>query len=201
MANYKRFGVMLDMSRNAVMKVEEVKHFIDVIKKFGYNALGLYLEDTYELEGEEYFGYLRGRYTVKELKEIDDYADKNGVEVIPYIQTLAHFTNLTRHQVYDDIIDIDDILLIDDPKTYELIDKMLKTCAQTFKTKNINIGMDEAFNVGAGKYLKKHGYCDRYQMLLRHLNKVVDITKKYGLTRYLFFCCFSLFSFETYGLS
>lgn len=181
MVEYKRFGVMLDMSRNAVMKVEEVKHFIDLIKKFGYNALGLYLEDTYEIEGEKYFGYLRGRYSAQELKDIDDYAYANGVEVIPYIQTLAHLTNITRHQVYDEIIDIDDILLIDEPKTYDLIDKMLKTCSNTFRSKNINIGMDEAFNVGLGKYLKQHGYCDRYEVILRHLNKVVDIAKKYEL--------------------
>ena len=31
----KRFGVMLDMSRNAVMKPEEVKRFAKVLKSFG----------------------------------------------------------------------------------------------------------------------------------------------------------------------
>ena len=52
MKNYKQFGVMLDMSRNAVMKVSQVKKFMNIIKSFGYNALGLYLEDTYEIKGE-----------------------------------------------------------------------------------------------------------------------------------------------------
>ena len=31
----------------------------------------LYTEDVYEPEGEAYFGYLRGRYTKRELKELD----------------------------------------------------------------------------------------------------------------------------------
>ena len=31
----KRFGVMLDMSRNAVMKPEEVKNFATIIKGLG----------------------------------------------------------------------------------------------------------------------------------------------------------------------
>ena len=134
MVEYKRFGVMLDMSRNAVMKVEEVKHFIDLIKKFGYNALGLYLEDTYEIEGEKYFGYLRGRYSAQELKDIDDYAYANGVEVIPYIQTLAHLTNITRHQVYDEIIDIrNSIMSYVDKSTIEFITGV----------KDIDLGWDE----------------------------------------------------------
>ena len=180
MKEYKRFGVMLDCSRNAVMSVEQVKKFMDTIKKLGYNALGLYLEDTYEIKSEPYFGYLRGKYTTVELKEIDTYGIKIGVEVIPYIQTLAHVNGLLKHTNFDDVIDIDDVLLIDEPKTYELIDKMFSACAESFTTRTINIGMDEAFNIGAGKYLKKHGFFDKYEILLRHLNKVVDIAKKYG---------------------
>ena len=65
------FGVMLDMSRNGVMKVSEVKRYVDYLKAFGYNSLQLYTEDTYEVDGEPYFGHLRGRYTKEELKEID----------------------------------------------------------------------------------------------------------------------------------
>ena len=33
----KYFGVMLDMSRNAVMKPDAVKKFVEYISSFGYN--------------------------------------------------------------------------------------------------------------------------------------------------------------------
>ncbi|MBQ9756190.1 MAG: family 20 glycosylhydrolase, partial [Clostridia bacterium] len=158
MKNYKQFGVMLDMSRNAVMKVSQVKKFMNIIKSFGYNALGLYLEDTYEIKGEPYFGYLRGRYTQAELKEIDAYGQSIGVQVIPYIQTLAHLDALTRNMAYNDVFDIEDVLLIDEPKTYDLIDKMFQTVSDCFTSRTVNIGMDEAFKVGLGKYINKHGY-------------------------------------------
>ena len=74
-------GVMLDCSRNAVMSVAELKNFILTLKKTGYNCLQLYTEDTYEIEGEPQFGYRRGKYTKAELKEIDAFAKKNGVEL------------------------------------------------------------------------------------------------------------------------
>ena len=61
MENYRMLGVMLDCSRNAVLRPEELYRFIDILAKMGYNTLQLYTEDTYEIEGEPYFGYLRGR--------------------------------------------------------------------------------------------------------------------------------------------
>ena len=185
MYEYERFGVMLDMSRNGVMKVSEVKKMIDALEKMGYNCLELYTEDTYEIEGEPYFGYLRGRYTGAELKEIDAYAKSHGIELIPCVQTLAHFTALVRHLAYRSIVDTDDILLIDEPKTYALIDKIFATLAENFTSRLVNIGMDEAHMVGLGKYLDVHGFKNRHELLLRHLNKVAEIAKKYGFKAHM----------------
>ncbi|MBQ7924549.1 MAG: beta-N-acetylhexosaminidase [Clostridia bacterium] len=182
MKKFRHFGVMLDCSRDAVMKVGEVKHMIDCLHKMGYNTLELYTEDTYEVKGEPYFGYLRGRYTGEELKEIDAYAKSRGIELIPCIQTLAHYTALVRHPQYFDIVDTNDILLIDEPKTYELLDKIFATIAENFSSRNVNIGMDEAHMVGLGKYLDKHGYKNRNELILRHLKKVSEIAAKYGFT-------------------
>ena len=36
---FRNFGVMLDMSRNAVMKPEMVKKYIDIMFDLGYNCL------------------------------------------------------------------------------------------------------------------------------------------------------------------
>ena len=69
--NYQRLGVMIDMSRNAVMSVAALKEYFVLLKKMGYNSVMLYTEDTYEVEGEPFFGYMRGRYSANELKEID----------------------------------------------------------------------------------------------------------------------------------
>ena len=67
---------MVDCSRNAVPNVSTLKKLIRRMALMGYHALLLYTEDTYELEGYPYFGYMRGRYTREELKEIDGYAEK-----------------------------------------------------------------------------------------------------------------------------
>jgi hypothetical protein len=177
--HFDNFGVMLDCSRNAVPTVSFLKQYIDDIALMGYNSLQLYTEDTYEVDGEPLFGYLRGRFTKNELKEINAYGKTKGVELIPCIQTLAHLGCLVKWYPYSDYCDCDNILLIDDDRTYALIEKMFKTARECFDSKYINIGMDEAHFVGLGKYLNKHGYHNRFDLLARHLSKVVELAKKY----------------------
>ncbi len=176
----KRLGTMIDCSRNAVMKKETVFRWIDVTSAMGYNCLMLYTEDTYEMTGHPYFGYLRGRYTQEEIREIDAYAAEKGMELIPCIQTLAHLRSIFNWPVYDDVHDCHDILLVGEEKTYQLIDDMLRTCAECFRSRTVNVGMDEAMFMGLGKYLQKNGYENRTDILLRHVQKVAEIAKKYG---------------------
>ena len=176
----KELGIMLDCSRNAVRTVDFVKELIRLLALMGYNQLQLYMEDTYEIEGEPYFGYLRGRYTKQELKELDGYAAKFGVELVPNIQTLAHLNQIFRWGAYRDINDIADILLVDEEKTYALIDKMFSTMAECFSSRKIHIGMDEASRLGRGKYEDKHGPAFRRDIMLKHIGKVVKIAEKYS---------------------
>ncbi len=173
-------GVMLDCSRNAVMSVDVLKKFIVYLEKMGYDTLQLYTEDTYEVNDEPLFGYMRGRYTKAEIKEIDAFAKAHGIELIPCIQTLAHLEQIFHYPIYSAIRDKDDVLLVEDERTYRLIENMFKTCAECFTTRRIHIGMDEAHFMGLGKYLDLHGETNRFELFLRHLNKVCEMAEKYG---------------------
>lgn len=124
-----RLGTMIDCSRNAVASVESVKKWIDLTSSIGYNTLMLYTEDTYEVSGEPYFGYMRGRYSREELRGLDAYAKNKNMELIPCIQTLAHLNALNRWPEYKEHFDVDDILLAQDERVYLLIDHMFATLA------------------------------------------------------------------------
>ena len=178
----KTIGFMLDCSRSAVLNIESCKQLIVMLAKLGYNTLELYTEDTYEIPSEPYFGHLRGRYTQKELKEINDFAQLYGIELIPCIQTLAHLDNLFLWPEYWDLHDITDCILIDDDRTYALIDKMFESLSHCFTSKTIHIGYDEAYYAGRGRYLDKHGYVKKNKLLLKHLDKVLSIADKYGFS-------------------
>lgn len=132
------------------------------------------------MDGQPYFGHLRGRYSKAELKQIDAYAAAHGMQVIPCIQTLAHVNALFHWPVYREIRDAADILLTGDERTYALVDGMFRTLRECLRTNIVNIGMDEADLLGLGKYLTLHGYRDRFSILMEHLRRVSEMAKKYG---------------------
>lgn len=179
--NFKTIGIMIDCSRNAVMTVPTIKNIIEYMAVMGLNMLMLYTEDTYEIESLPYFGYMRGRYTKAELKECDEFADIFGIEMIPCIQTLAHLHAALKWNYMPGIRDTDDILFVGEEATYEFVEKMIAAASAPFKSRRIHIGMDEAHALGTGKYHLKNGYKRRFDIINEHLNRVLDITRKYSL--------------------
>lgn len=176
----KGLGVMVDCSRNAVPKVMTLKKLIRYLSFMGYTVLGLYMEDTLKIDGEPYIGYQRGAYTVKDIQELDIYAQQYGIELRPYVQTLAHLNQIVRYEEYQKMIDVDDILLVGSSRTHTYLENLFRTLDKAFHSRRVNIGMDEAFMLGLGKYLSEHGYQNRLEIMNQHLQTVREIASKYN---------------------
>lgn len=189
---------MADMSRNAVYNIPTAKQMIRYLALMGYDSLMLYTEDTYEIKEYPYFGHMRGRFSAEELKELDDYAYGFGIELIPCIQTLAHLATALRWPGFEAYTDIDDILLVGDDRTYRLIDAMLAQCARCFRSRRINIGMDEAHHIGCGKYLKQNGYRKPSEIMCEHLGRVVELCRNHGFAPMIWSDMFFRMAFGTY---
>ncbi len=179
-ASFKTLGIMLDCSRNAVMKVEHLKKWLRRLALMGYNMAMLYTEDTYQLPGEPYFGYLRGPYTMEEMKEVDACATSLGIEMIACIQTLGHLEQIMQWAPFDAVRDTSSVLLVDKPQTYTLIDKMLAFWSEALNSRRIHIGMDETHDLGRGKFMDKYGYERGFEIFNRHLAKVNELCAKYN---------------------
>jgi hypothetical protein len=124
-ALFETVGTMIDCSRNGVLTVSSIKYTLRKLALFGYNMLQLYTEDTYVLEDEPFFGYLRGGYSQAELREVDDYADALGIEVIPCIQTLGHLGQILQWPRFLSMRDTTEVLLAEWEETYVLLEKMI----------------------------------------------------------------------------
>ena len=178
--HFEHCGVMVDVSRGAVLKKEAVFRLLDRTAALGMNLFMLYTEDLYTLEDYPYFGYLRGRYTSEELRAIDDYALELGVEVVPCIQTLAHLGSFLQWNRSIPIRDQATVLLCDDEDAYAFIEAEIKAMRSNFRSRRIHIGMDEAASVGLGRYYSIHGAVDRFDLLTRHMNRVAGLCRKHG---------------------
>ena len=177
---FRTNGAMVDMSRDAVMNVETVKFMLRKMALMGMNTFMLYTEDTYEITERPYFGYMRGRYTKDELRELDRYALTLGIELIPCIQVLGHLATMLRWAAHSKVKDSQNVMLVGEEETYRYIEDMFRTTAECFTTKRLHMGMDETHDLGRGKYLDRFGYRNIEQIYSEHLYKVTEMAKSFG---------------------
>ena len=178
---FSTLGIMLDVSRNMVMTVEHLKMWFRRLALAGCNFVMLYCEDTYEIEDEPAFGYMRGPYTIEEIRELDVYASRLGIELVGCIQTLGHLEQILQWPSFANIKDTERVLLVDQPETYALIEKMIKFWSEALDSRRIHIGMDETHDLGRGAFLDRFGYERGFDIFNRHLAKVNEICGRYGL--------------------
>lgn len=194
---FNTVGPMFDLSRNSVLKMEAFQELLRKLAMMGFDSAMLYMEDTYEVKTEPYFGYMRGRYSQEELKALDDYAYQFGIELIPCIQTLAHLEEFLKWDAAYGYKDTRGALLLESDATYDLLERMIHSVTVPFRSKRIHIGMDEAEELGRGIYLNKNGYKPRFELMVTHLQKVLKITDNLGLNTMMWSDMFLKLASET----
>ncbi len=165
---FRRLTVLVDASRGAVWTVNALARLMTRFALMGISRVMLYVEDTFELDGEPWFGHLRGRYTADQLRVLDDAAARVGIELVLAVQTLGHLTNVVRWPAYRAVRGGMDVLSVDAPETLALIAKMLDAAA-VLRTRMVHIGMDETFGVDPVDHA-------------RHLGRVVELCERRGFT-------------------
>lgn len=177
---FTELSVMVDTARFGVATVEAIGRLCDHLALMGYSALLLYIEDNVKVDGYPYFGYLRGSYTPEELRAIDDYAYEYGIEVIGCIECYGH---MERYLFWGDtsIRDTAAVLLARSEKTFALIDSLIGTFAANLRSRRIHVGMDEAWDMGRGRFMDTHGYVPPEVILKEYMERLSEIVASHGL--------------------
>lgn len=178
---FGRLGVMLDVSRNRVMTVAYIKSCMAKLALLGYNTFYLYCEDVFTMEGEPYFGFMRGAYTMEEIRELDAWAQKLGIELVACLELLGHFEQVLKWPAYRNVQDTPSVMLADCEETYALTAKILDFWSQALHSRRIHLGMDEAHDLGRGRYYDQHGDVSHFELFNRHLSRISQQCRERGL--------------------
>ncbi len=178
--DFKTFAVLLDCTRNLVFNPTYLRRYFAALALTGCNMAMLYTKDAYRLPDEPYFGYLRGAYTMDELRSIDDCAAKFGIELVGAIQALGHLEPVLRWPAYAAVCDTASVLLTTEPASGDLIGKMLDFYSGALRSRRIHLGMDETHDLGRGRYLDINGYRRGFDIYNDHLAKVMTMCRDRG---------------------
>lgn len=178
--DFKEMGLMLDLSRGKVFTVDTIKKIATNAKAFGYTYINIYIEDLITLDDYPQFGYLRGKFSDSEIREIVSHCEQLGLEIYPAIQTLGHFEHFLRWEESNELKDTGQVLNVLNKETHHFLEALIKKCSSLFPSKKINIGMDEAFDLGQGTVLRSGNKMSQKELYTMHLNYVVDVCKQNG---------------------
>ena len=181
-SDFDEFAAFLECSTNSTPKMPTMKKYIDYLSAFGYTHLYLGLTDCYKIEGEPYFNFGRGGYTTEQFQEIDAYAQSKGIELRANVQVLAHMPFMYQWDCYKHLYDTGEAFMVGKEEVYQFVDKIFATMSEAIQSRTIHIGMDEAWELGMGQYRVEHGFTEKRELLLTHLQRVVELAKKYNYT-------------------
>ncbi len=178
---YRFRGIMLDVSRNAVVRTDFLKERIAKLALMGLNRFCLYTEDTFTVPGEPLFGYARGRYSSAEIRDLVKYGRIFGVTLFPCIQTLGHMEHILKYPHYTPLKDNDAVYNVYADGLYDFIEKTIDAARAPYDTDLIHVGMDETFGLGRGLAFKEMEGINPRKLYVDHVRKVTEICRKKGL--------------------
>jgi len=183
-------GVSDDISRGQAPTVDNLKRFIKELSHYKINQYYLvYMTDMFRFPNHPEIGKDRGGYSKDDIIELQDFATKHFIKLIPIFQTVGHWDNILHNPDYWKYGEFpgSNSLNIANDKIYELLDEMIGELSTAFKSEYFHIGADESWDVskgGSSNYIENIGIGQAY---LNHYKKVYDIVKKYGYKKVIIY--------------
>jgi len=157
-------GVMLDVSRDRVPRMDTLFCLIDKLAGFKINQLQLYMEHTFAYAGHETVWRDASPFTPSELDELDRYTADRFIELVPNQNSFGHMQRWVTHARYRPLAECPDGfehpwnptrepygLCATDPASLAFLDELYGQLLPHFRSTQFNVGLDETIDLGLGR--------------------------------------------------
>jgi hexosaminidase len=175
-------GISDDISRGQISTVENFKKIIRFLGQYKMNTFSPYIEDMFVFSNHPVIGAGRGALTPQEVKELDAYAKKYYVDLIPTFETLGHWENILAKPEYLACAEFPgaQTLNVSDEKVYVMLDEMIGELCASFSSPYFNMGADESWDVGLGANKDRVAKSSLAAVHAEHYKRVADLVRKHG---------------------
>lgn len=175
-------GIMNDISRGQMPKVETLKRMIRTLAKFKVNFFSPYIEDMFVFEKHPKIGAGRGALTAREFRELCEYAARYHVIIVPQFEAFGHQDRLLSIPEYKSLAETTGWSFAPaNANTYRLLDDLIGEMVPAFPgSEFFGIGCDEVWDLGKGQsaeMLKKLGPSGLFAY---HIKRVGEILARHG---------------------
>ena len=182
--DFKRRGIMLDVSRDKVPTMNTLKNLIDLFASWKINELQLYTEHTFAYQNHPVVWEGFSPLTAGEILELDQFCRERFIDLVPNQASFGHMGKWLGHDQYKYLSEGPNSGVLS-PAVSGSIDLMRELYAEllsNFSSHYFNINCDEVGGLETGRskeMVKEKGEGRVYLDFILKLKSEVD---KYGRT-------------------
>ena len=176
-------GVMLDISRYKVPKLEALFERIERLASLKINVFQLYTEHTFGFRRHPKIAEGCDPITAEDVMELDEFCKEHFVDLQANLQSFGHQGQMLALPEYNDMAESPQSPFTMSPavpRTYRMLDDMYAECLPAYSSKLFNACCDETWDLGKGRskrLAKKTGVARVY---LGHIKRINGLAHKYG---------------------
>jgi hexosaminidase len=171
--DFARRGVMLDISRGRVPKLETLLDLVERLADFKINEFQLYTEHTFAYRRYQSVWRDWGALTAAEIRTLDARCRELGIDLVPNQNSFGHLRYFLEHPKVKKLAEVSEpyagstgdflrfptTLAPNNPGTIKFIRELYDELLPNFSSKFLNVGCDETWDLGRGQSKK---LCERY---------------------------------------
>ena len=190
--DFPRRGVMLDISRGRVPKLETLFELAEQLAGFKINELQLYTEHTFAYRRYKSVWQSWGALTGEEIRRLDAHCRQLGIDLVPNQNSFGHLRYFLEHpkvhklaEVSEDYEDANHefvrrptTLAPNHPGTLPFLRGLYDELLPNFSSRYFNVGCDETWDLGRGQSKKLCAargqgrvYLDFLKIILREVSR------------------------------
>ena len=157
-------GYQLDISRCKVPTMPTLFRMVDLLASLGYNQFQLYTEHTFAYSKHETVWREASPMTPDEIRALDAYCAKKGIELVPNQNSFGHLEHWLRHPGYNDLAEMpaggavvkrwgDYVsafpmsICPTDPRSVPFLAGLYDELFPCFRSRYVNVGCDETIEL------------------------------------------------------
>lgn len=186
-------GVMLDVSRCRVPRMDELFRVVELLASLKINHLQLYTEHTFAYAGAEDIWGGWAPLTADEIRRLDEHCRGVGIELAANQNCFGHLHRWLSAPRFRDLAELHGDWMFDlwprsgafslcpiDAGSERFVQRLLDELAPCFSSPLVNIGCDETFDVGQGRSRAEVERRGRAAVYLEFVGKVAGLVKRMG---------------------
>jgi len=189
-------GVMLDVSRSKVPRLETLFPLVDLLSGWKINHLQLYTEHTFAYENHREVWAEASPMTGEDILRLDAYCRERCVELVPNQNSFGHmhrWLTLPRYNHLAECPDGFDLTLQGyttrmppfslnptDRRSIELMEGLFSELLPHFSSGKFNVGCDETWDLGIGRSAGAVEKKGAGRVYLEYLLGIHELVKRHG---------------------